>query len=228
MLNHDCNANCMTSAAWSTVERAVVIRVSTVRPVVAGEELCISYVARKDSRADRQAAIRRYGFDCTCVRCQRGDDSAEALTSAELSGATAGVEDTIVYRCPACQGPVPHAATGARCTACNHAVPRSTMREWVRQRSAYLARSSSRDLATCVLDDSGTCVHISDVARCGTAYNRLGEGWELAQKDPVKAAAMLARLASVFEREAEHLWVGDVAQVRERGLGVVAPDDLKM
>ena len=214
MLNHDCDANCMTSAAWSAADGAVTVRVSTVRDVTAGEELCISYVPRKAPRAERRASLRRYGFECSCARCLRGDDSAAALAAADAAGTQAGVEDTIVYSCPKCRGPVPHAASAAACAACGCAAPRSALREWVKQRGAFLARMSSRDLASLVLDDAAAaCVHLSDVARCGAAYDRLGEGWALAQREPARAAAVLARLASVFEREAERMWVGDIAQV---------------
>eukprot|EP00743_Colponemidia_sp_Colp-15_P008679 GILK01009448.1.p1 GENE.GILK01009448.1~~GILK01009448.1.p1 ORF type:complete len:410 (+),score=62.49 GILK01009448.1:170-1231(+) len=67
MLNHSCEPN-----ATFTHHRNFVITVTAHRSINVGEEICISYLGKnsKLSVADRQEALREYGFVCSCSRCQ--------------------------------------------------------------------------------------------------------------------------------------------------------------
>lgn len=71
LLNHDCESNCAASfspGAGSGGRPKVNIR--TLRRVLAGEELTLSYVDVGVPTARRRAALREgYGFDCACARC---------------------------------------------------------------------------------------------------------------------------------------------------------------
>jgi hypothetical protein len=194
MLNHDCAANCIVHASWGSDAAAgsssgsgsggsspgaITARVSTLRPVAEGEELCISYVPRLAPRRERQQRLRAYyGFTCTCARCAAGDEapaSASSSSDAAVTGSAAryGVEDTIVYQCPRCSGgQIQHATVGACCSGCGYEPPPAALTEWAKQRQAFMARP--RDLPACVLDDASTALHLTDTARSGMAYSQLG------------------------------------------------------
>jgi hypothetical protein len=62
--NHSCVPNiCVTNHGAELLFR-------TVRPVAAGEELCIAYVDGAELASIRQEKFRRsYGFECGCLRC---------------------------------------------------------------------------------------------------------------------------------------------------------------
>eukprot|EP01043_Picozoa_sp_COSAG02_P001170 COSAG02_NODE_23_length_52893_cov_58.101868_50_plen_410_part_00 len=62
--NHSCVPNvCVTNSGDQLVFR-------TIRPVVMGEELVISYVDAVEQTSLRQEKFRRaYGFECRCLRC---------------------------------------------------------------------------------------------------------------------------------------------------------------
>lgn len=68
LLNHSCAPNCVVSfgGRW--------VHVRTLRPVAAGEQLCISYgplASREGDPAVRRAWLRaRYHFTCSCSACQ--------------------------------------------------------------------------------------------------------------------------------------------------------------
>ena len=50
-----------------------------VRDIAAGEELTITYVDAMLPRAERQARLHDWGFNCTCAHCAAGDaDGAES------------------------------------------------------------------------------------------------------------------------------------------------------
>lgn len=244
MLNHDCAANCIAHGEWTAgsggVGGSVTVRVSSLRPIAAGEELCISYVGRNQQRKERQSRLlAQYGFSCSCARCSAGlDDSASETTGEGDAGAAAaagsagagtqaaaaissgdapttphcGVEDTVVFQCPKCKdGAIVHAARGACCDSCGHAPTATALSEWSKQRMAFLARP--RDFATCVLEDTTTCLHLRDNARCGMAYSQLSAGAArpLLEGEPTKAAAVLGRFATVLDTS--RLWETLASQV---------------
>jgi len=46
-----------------------VIEMKAVRPILAGEEICTTYVNPAWDRKQRREELRKYGFDCMCDRC---------------------------------------------------------------------------------------------------------------------------------------------------------------
>lgn len=69
LINHSCLPNCFRVH----VGDVVLIRAS--RAIRAGEELTVSYVPVDSSQSDRKASLARWGFVCTCPRCQFVDFS---------------------------------------------------------------------------------------------------------------------------------------------------------
>lgn len=83
MLNSDCDPTCRYTVSWSAEHDAPVLRLSTIQPVAAGEELSIIYTDPAQPTAERRGELRRYDFECSCARC------------------SAPHEDTVVFTCPA-------------------------------------------------------------------------------------------------------------------------------
>lgn len=83
MLNSDCDPSCRYTVSWGADVEAPVLRLSTLRPVSAGEELSIIYTDPAQPAAERKGELRRYDFECACARC------------------SAAHEDTVVFTCPA-------------------------------------------------------------------------------------------------------------------------------
>ena len=72
-LNHSCAPNCEVAFA----EDNAVFVVAT-RDVALGEELTISYVDASGADDERREELREtYGFECACVRCERGGKEAK-------------------------------------------------------------------------------------------------------------------------------------------------------
>jgi len=64
ILNHSCCPNAFADASCS---RCVVRALANI---CEGEEVCISYVPVSDDLKKRQEKLKRYGFSCTCKRCE--------------------------------------------------------------------------------------------------------------------------------------------------------------
>lgn len=66
-MNHSCspNATALREGAGASASAQLV----TNRQIKAGEEVTISYIDEEMKVSDRQAALRDYGFQCTCQRC---------------------------------------------------------------------------------------------------------------------------------------------------------------
>lgn len=93
-VNHSCEPNTATEAL-STGEVALI----ALHPIKAGEEITISYLEEggEDEESEeggsaavwslkkRQAALRDYGFTCTCPRCTRELEQQRQRRSAALS-----------------------------------------------------------------------------------------------------------------------------------------------
>jgi hypothetical protein len=93
-VNHSCEPNTATEAL-STGEVALI----AVRPIKAGEEITISYLDEGGDDEDegeeggsagwslkkRQAALKDYGFTCTCPRCTREAEQQRQRRAAALS-----------------------------------------------------------------------------------------------------------------------------------------------
>lgn len=67
MLNHSCDPNCCFTSLPGV---AATLQVRARRPIVAGEELCVSYVDLFAARSARREALEATkGFACGCNRC---------------------------------------------------------------------------------------------------------------------------------------------------------------
>lgn len=64
-LNHSCDPNC--AIQYSDDARA---EVRTLRELLEGEELCISYIDVDCDAEERRSQLREYGFECDCPRCR--------------------------------------------------------------------------------------------------------------------------------------------------------------
>ena len=73
MCNHACDANC----AYAVDDDGATLYLQATRPIAAGDELTLSYVAyigeTRSTRARRDALRRSFGFDCACPRCAADD-----------------------------------------------------------------------------------------------------------------------------------------------------------
>jgi len=73
MCNHACDANC----AYAVDADGSTLYLQATRPIAAGDELTLSYVAclgeTRSTRARRDALKRSFGFDCACPRCAADD-----------------------------------------------------------------------------------------------------------------------------------------------------------
>ena len=80
-LNHSCEPNCQTKAAWVEGEEAPRAMVIARRAIAAGEELTSSYLPLLGQQAGSVAQRRRelllsYRFACACSRCRREEPRA--------------------------------------------------------------------------------------------------------------------------------------------------------
>ncbi|KAL1713337.1 hypothetical protein EV715DRAFT_296216 [Schizophyllum commune] len=78
-MNHSCRPN--ARPFFDTELFAMLVR--SVRPVRAGEELCISYRYLSLLHAERKADLASYGFECTCESCK--DPVASDMRRMEIS-----------------------------------------------------------------------------------------------------------------------------------------------
>lgn len=80
MMNHSCAPNAVVDTAFvsegpSGATRCVS-KVLAVRPIAAGDQLCISYQVHVLPTTHRREVLRaRYGFVCMCERCREFDTS---------------------------------------------------------------------------------------------------------------------------------------------------------
>jgi hypothetical protein len=98
MPHHDCDPNCTVHVGPPASGSQLTLR--TLRPVAAGEALCISYCPIYLPRAARRAQLyQQHGFVCGCDRCEGGHP--------ELVRA---------FRCPQCgDGPASPASPNSSC-----------------------------------------------------------------------------------------------------------------
>jgi hypothetical protein len=75
-MNHSCSSNVRN--IFDGAQRENVVCVVAARDIRCGEEICSSYLHAPDEpRRERQRALRKYLFACTCERCEseQGQDS---------------------------------------------------------------------------------------------------------------------------------------------------------
>ncbi|KAJ6466287.1 hypothetical protein C8R45DRAFT_1021183 [Mycena sanguinolenta] len=75
-LNHSCSPN--TSAHFD--KPSLSHRLYAVRDIPAGEELTFSYLDTENPTAERQKALKPYGFVCTCSACTDPSSDARRAT----------------------------------------------------------------------------------------------------------------------------------------------------
>ncbi|KAL1745552.1 hypothetical protein HDZ31DRAFT_36187 [Schizophyllum fasciatum] len=70
-INHDCRPN----AHYAFHRPSFSARLRALRHIKAGEEILISYVPPEAPRSQRQEGLSQYGFTCTCVTCEEGEEA---------------------------------------------------------------------------------------------------------------------------------------------------------
>lgn len=92
-LNHSCRP--CARHGWDGARGVKTVR--ALRPISPGEEITISYLGNESilqlGRERRRQALSRLGFDCSCSRCERGDDVDDALWRTEVSAAAEVLRD---------------------------------------------------------------------------------------------------------------------------------------
>nr|CCC89599.1 unnamed protein product [Trypanosoma congolense IL3000] len=70
--NHQCEPNVEVSITYNNIKSNFYLSARTLRPVREGEELFISYMPENTLPLSRLALAmkKRWGFECTCVRCK--------------------------------------------------------------------------------------------------------------------------------------------------------------
>ena len=64
-INHACDPN----AYFQSSQSSLAARVIAFRDIEPGEELSLSYVDVGKTHEERQRALQRWGFTCTCAMC---------------------------------------------------------------------------------------------------------------------------------------------------------------
>lgn len=79
MFNHSCVPNAMAEDSDETSMQA--IRIVTIAPVAAGEELFLSYIPVELPLSSRQNLLKTcYNFACCCVRCVQEGETKQKVT----------------------------------------------------------------------------------------------------------------------------------------------------
>ena len=68
-INHSCVPNVMVKYT-STLESGLIAQLHTLRSIDPGEELLQSYIDQNMPFDERKAALKDYGFECTCEKCE--------------------------------------------------------------------------------------------------------------------------------------------------------------
>ncbi|ORC85665.1 uncharacterized protein TM35_000331220 [Trypanosoma theileri] len=70
--NHQCDPNVEVTITYNSIKGVFFLSARTVRPVREGEELFINYMPGNTLPISRLALAmkKRWGFECTCVRCK--------------------------------------------------------------------------------------------------------------------------------------------------------------
>eukprot|EP00898_Chlorokybus_atmophyticus_P002763 jgi/Chlat1/3488/Chrsp23S03679 len=69
-MNHSCNPNAHAFKRDEDTNGSAVILAK--RPILASEQVMISYIDEHEELEDRQAALADYGFHCECEKCRAG------------------------------------------------------------------------------------------------------------------------------------------------------------
>ncbi|EGG02378.1 uncharacterized protein MELLADRAFT_91461 [Melampsora larici-populina 98AG31] len=74
VFNHECRPN----SAFFFDKKTLRVYINAVRDIAMGEEITIAYRDMKASRAERQASIAHYGFQCKCSHCSMSAEESKA------------------------------------------------------------------------------------------------------------------------------------------------------
>ena len=172
MINHSCAPNSSYESFFSKAAGAPGIRVFSECAIPKGEEICISYVPRHLSKAQRKEHLASsYGFVCACPRC------------------TSPCEDTVVWRCGGVcggKGGVVEGGDGGCSLGCSGRSSCGSAEE----REAFLA-SPARHSASALLSLTSP-LHINDQGVFGALYGCLAGLWQGSKDDALKCAAARA------------------------------------
>jgi hypothetical protein len=101
MFNHSCTPNC----EWSQIGDQMFIRCT--RPILAGEELSISYISPDEPYERRVEVFRRWiapqvGFECQCKSCytMRSDPKLRKMEARVEAAYTQAIQDVSLKRVP--------------------------------------------------------------------------------------------------------------------------------
>ncbi|ESS65082.1 hypothetical protein TCDM_06614 [Trypanosoma cruzi Dm28c] len=99
--NHQCEPNVEVTITYNSLKGRFFLSARTVRPVREGEELFINYMPGNTLPLSRLALAmkKRWGFECTCVRCKsRGIGAVTMLFVVVLLPMTAYLRSVNVHR----------------------------------------------------------------------------------------------------------------------------------
>ena len=101
LLNHSCDPNMAFEYQFAAAAPHMAVR--ALRPVGAGQELCVSYVDLLESTPRRRQRLQREkGFRCVCERCALADEHSDPERQPALLLSDAQVADAIAAgRAPA-------------------------------------------------------------------------------------------------------------------------------
>ena len=123
--NHSCSPSCCRTVGS---DGRLIIR--AVRPIVAGEEVTISYLkpqALLSPITERNLKLRQYGFTCGCSRCS-----------------SSGGDDMRGFGCPSCDSGSIHLPSN-RCDSCGATERASTLAGWEAAETRLIRRVAELD-----------------------------------------------------------------------------------
>ena len=69
-INHSCEPNIVVTYRMTPSEGLVAV-VQALKEIKCNDELLHSYIDNTDDRETRKTALKEYGFDCHCNKCQK-------------------------------------------------------------------------------------------------------------------------------------------------------------
>mmetsp|Transcript_100737 Transcript_100737/g.225807 ORF Transcript_100737/g.225807 Transcript_100737/m.225807 type:complete len:136 (-) Transcript_100737:60-467(-) len=78
------NHSCMPNLKIEFHRNSACLTAFALRPLVAEEELCISYIRQEADVQTRRRQLLEYGFTCICQRCLQEDNGVARKTQRRL------------------------------------------------------------------------------------------------------------------------------------------------
>ena len=179
LLTHSCTPNAAYRSTWDNVADAPAVHVYALRGIAAGERLTVAYCNLVQSRPERQVAlISRYGFVCTCQRCNEV------------------VDDAVAVRCGMCNAGVLRAGDSV-CASCGSLAPTSDAL-YVTREQALQKWISAADLPALSLilhdADAGMLLRLIDAVKEFAYHSAAGN--EEAQANALAVSSRVVAVAS--------------------------------